>query len=353
MENQVQQQPRRSQRRREQVDRLQLSDVRRAERRVLPYRQMQRRRQQRQQQQQQADDPQPQAPVARPDVEVISNFSKYSNKDKSTPESIFVAKIATRLSFLYFALYFGSISEFTRIFMTDDAFAFQMLELCRLHSVNFPFQQDFTSVLSVFTHDFVKPAQNPFLFQFSVDLPCYAVVHFLRRFFKLSLLTDDFLLRLALICWAPAAGLDPGFVVGTVKSVLSRSELMTSEGQYFCCKCMLIFKEEKAMLSHIGKTHNWLMTTEPTEENTDECARKYHNINMARWRTNESLQNMVADEHGVNRYIAQSQQLLLFPFQNGEPVPNADAVLLAEEGYHWRGQYHENIPNPYYPVRPQ
>jgi len=349
MENQ-QEQPRRSQRQRQQVDRLQLRDGRRAERRVQPYRRRQQQQRQQQQQQQPAQAP---PPVARPSVEIISEFSKYSKNDKATPESKFLAKIATRLSLLYFALFFGFCSEFTQLFMADDAFAFQMLELSRLHSVDFPFQPVFNSVLSVFTHEFVKPVPNPFLFQFSVDLPCYDVVHFLRRFFKLSLLTDDFLHRLALICWAPAAALDRGFVVGTIKSILSKSELKTSEGQYFCFKCMEIYKEEKQLLSHIGKTHNWLMTTEPTEENTDECARKYHNINMAKWKTHKSLGCMVADEHGANRAVAQAQQLLLFQFQNGEPVPNADAVLLTEEGYIWRDQYHQNIPNPYYPERPE
>ena len=53
-----QQQPRRSQRRRNQADRLQLNDVRRAERRPLPYRRMRRVRLQQQQQEQQQQQPQ-------------------------------------------------------------------------------------------------------------------------------------------------------------------------------------------------------------------------------------------------------------------------------------------------------
>jgi len=205
---------------------------------------MRRQRQQQQQQQLQEDDAPPPALAARPQTEIISDFEKYSKKDKATPESKFMTQIRPRLSFILFALYFGCLTEFSKLFLDEEAFAFQMLELNRLHSVNFPFQQEVTSVVSVFTHDFVKPCANPFLYEFTEDIPCNALVYFLRRFFKLSLLTDEFLHRLALICWAPSASLNPGFVVGMVKSLLGSAETNASEARFFCFKCVQLFKEE-------------------------------------------------------------------------------------------------------------
>ena len=341
-----QQQPRRSQRRRQQADRLQLNDVRRAERRPLPYRRMRRERLQQLQQQQQ----QQPALEERSQTEIITDFGKYSKRDKATPESTFMTKIGPRLSFLFLALFFGCLTEFSSFFMEEEAFLFQMLEFNRLHSVFLPFRHDVTSVLSVFTHNFLKPCANPFLFRLTNDSSVYALTYFLRRYFKSALLSDELLIRLALICWPPCASLNPGFIVGTIKSYLSSAEIMTSEAEYFCFKCVQCFKSEKELLSHCGKTHNWLLNTELTEENVDACAKKYHDINISKWPTHQALRNLVADTMGANRYFAQWSQLLITPYHEGQPAPNADPALLATDGWTWRGVYAENLPNPFYPA---
>ena len=349
MEN-APQHPRRSRRNRLQVDRLQLNDVRRAERRPLPYRRMRRQRQQQQQQQEQQQQGDVQAPEERPQAEIIENFSRYSKNDKATPEAKFMAKIGSRLTFLFIALYFGCLTELSNFFLEEEAFSFQMLELNRMHSIYFPYQQQYNSVLTVFSHNYVKPCNSPFLFRLSYDFPVYALTYFLRRFFKMSLLSDELLIRLAWICWPSSSSLDPGFVIGTVKSVLSIAERKASEARYFCFKCATSYTDEKDLLSHIGKNHNWLLNTEMTEENVDECAKKYHDINISKWNTHLSLRNLVADQSGANRYFSQWRQLLLTPYHEGQPAQNGDSALLTTDGWHWRGVYNENLPNPYYPA---
>jgi len=390
MENQNQPaQPRRSQRQARGPERLQLGEgVRHQRQRELPYQRMERRRREaaarREEerarlraanfdaareivpaaaqgppaaaQEPQAAPPAAQEPLAapqaapdlpaapelqRPAVQIIADHKKYAKNDKSCNEVTFVTKITPRLATLLLALYYGAPTELSKLFSSDADFQLSHLELNYLHSKNLPFDFQPVSVLTVYTSDLVRDLQTPFLFKLTTEPPVYDISLFLQNYFKMSLLSDQFLKKLAILAFSEAAGLQEDFIVGIMKASLANAEINAVEARFFCLKCFSSFEKEAQLLSHVGNFHNWALKVNTTEENSSAIKDREYLIGISKWKVSKSHRTMVADEYGANAHVARYEEVELQGLVDGQR--HGEAVLLRRDGVHFQGNH---IPNP-------
>lgn len=350
---------RRSHRRRQVPDRLQLGEGVRAGQ-ELAWERMQRRRvedaERRDRERaaqvdnarQIAPPPAPQPPAAppaalldtRPAVQIIFDHRKYATKDKACTELTFLQKIPSFLSFLLLSLYFGCKTEFSERFCEQN-FELEISALNNLHSKNFPFNPQERSVLSVYTSDLIREFQTPFLFKLADNISVFSVSIFLRAYFKLSLLSDRFLKKLALLCFPAAAALNEHFLIGALKANFASAEIQAVQARYFCFKCMACFAEESALLSHVNHSHNWAMEVKITEEDSTAIKDRDYLIGMSKWNVSKSHRTMVADEHGANAHVARYQEVEIQGLVDGQR--HGEAVRLCQDGVQFQGHL---IPNP-------
>jgi hypothetical protein len=369
-------QPRRqSQRQRRDVDRLQLGEGVRAGQ-ELPWQRMQRRRletaaqiaERRARDREAAVDgargiPQPPqapppAPIAappadppanppaparvdpRPELEIIEEHRKYATKDKACNELTFLRKIPSRLEVALLSIFFGAPSELSKKFLNDADFELFISELNNLHSLNLPFDSQPVSVLSTFTSDLLRDLQTPFLFEFSVLPPVFQISRFLIQFFKNSLMSDQFLHRLAIFCFPEAARMKEDFIVGVCRSVFANAEVDAQKAKYFCLKCYKTFQEQAQLLSHVGHQHNWALSVNLTEGRSTAARNNLFHVNMKKWVCEKSLRTLVHDTDRANAHFAGCRQLGVQGLIDGQP--HGDAAQLDEFGVHFAGQFIAN-----------
>ena len=370
--NDQQPQPRRqSQRRRQNVDRLQLGEGVRAGQ-ELPWQQMRRLRlehaariaERRAREREAAVDgargiPQPQqepppAPIAappadppaparvdaRPEVEIIEEHRKYATKDKACNELTFMMKIPSRLVTALLSIFYAAPTELSKKFLNDPDFELFFAELNNLHSLNLPFDSQPLSVLSAYTSDLLRDLQSPFLFEYTVDPPVFQISRFMIQFFKNSLMSDQFLLKLAIFCFPEAARMKEDFVVGMLRSVFASAEVEAQKAKYFCMKCYKTFQEEARLLSHVGHHHNWALAVNLTEGRLNAAKNNLFHVNLAKWTTGKSTRTMVMDTYGVSAHFARYRQLGIQGIIDGRP--HGDAARLDEDGVHFAGQFIAN-----------
>ena len=293
--------------------------------------------------------PAPPAPSAapaedtRPEFEIIQDHQRYARRDKASNTITFFTKIKPRLTTALLALYQGAPSEISKFFMNDPDFLQFIAELNDYHSLNFPCNQPSVSVLSVYTSDLLRELQDPFLFQFTVPPSAFSISRFLREFFKNSLISDQFLHKLAIFCMPEAVSLKEDFVVGVVRSILADAEVEAVKATFICKKCFATFQEESQLLSHTGKNHNWALAVNMTEDNSAAAKNRLFLVNMAKWNCAEPHRALVCDTEGANAHFAQYREVEIQGIINGEPHGSKALLSSLEGGFVFAGQFTPNL----------
>ena len=287
----------------------------------------------------------PVAPVdARPPMQIIKDHQKYARRDKACNELTYFKKIQPRLTTALLALYHAAPSELSKFFMNDADFVQFVSELNDYHSLNFPCDQNPISILSEYTSDLVRDLRDPFLFRFTVDPPVFSISQFLREFFKNSLVSDRFLLKLAIFCMPEAVNLKPDFVVGVLKSVLADAEVESQKARFLCQKCYLTFYDESQLLSHTGNHHNWALTVNMTEENSAAARNRLFLFNMAKWTTAAAHRALVCDTDNANAHFARYREIEIQGIVNGEPHGSKALLSALAGGFNFDDQFTPNLP---------
>ena len=302
-----------------------------------------------------APEPAPPAPAApqvppaapaddeRPELEIIEDHRRYARKDKASNSLTFFTKMNSRLCTALLALYQGAPSEISKFYMEDPYFIQFISELNDYHSLNFPCNQPSISVLSVYTSDLLKELQDPFLFQFTVFPSAFSISQFLRDFFKNSLISDQFLLKLAIFCMPEAATLKEDFVVGVVRCIIADAEAEAVRAHYFCKKCFATFQEESQLLSHTGKNHNWALAVNMTEGNSAAAKNRLFLVNMAQWTTAAPHRALVCDTNGANAHFARYREVEIQGIVNGQPHGSKALLSSLRSGFVFDGQFTPNL----------
>ena len=356
-----------SQRQRRQVDRIQIGEGVRAGQ-ELPWQRMQRERRAQEREarldaargfpqapvQVPPADPEPALPAPpappaapaedeRPEFEIIQDHQRYVRRDKASNDITFFTKIKPRLCTALLALFQGAPSEISKFFLDDPDFIQFISALNDYHSRNFPCNQQSVSVLSVYTSDLLRELQDPFLFQFTVPPSAFLVSQFLRDFFKNSLISDQFLLKLAIFCMPEAARLKEDFVVGVLRCIIADAEVEAVKATFFCKKCFATFQEESQLLSHVGKNHNWALAVNMTEGNSAAAKNRLFLVNMAKWTTAAPHRALVCDTDGANAHFARYSEVEIQGIVNGQPHGSKALLSSLEGGFVFDGQFTPNL----------